>query len=69
MAVSKRQKRQAAEAQKRKTRNLYIAATAFAVVILAVVGLVIFKVAGGDSKPKPASEPEVAHAAAGAHES
>jgi len=60
VAVSKRQKRQAAEAQKRKTRNLYIAATAFAVVILAVVGLVIFKVAGGDSKPKPAAASNLA---------
>jgi Domain of unknown function (DUF929) len=60
--VSKRQKQRAAEAQKQKTRNLYIAATAVVVVVLAVVGLVIVKVAGGDSKPKPAAASNLAPA-------
>jgi hypothetical protein len=60
--VSKRQKVRRAEAQRRQTRNLYIAAIAFAIVILAVVGLVVVKVAGGDPKPKPATASNLAPA-------
>jgi hypothetical protein len=60
--VSKRQKQRAAEAQKRKTRNLYTAAIAFGVVILAVVGLVTVKIADGNSKPKPAAASNLAPA-------